>query len=242
MRSLESTTLRIQRSVRRQNRSPLQHGRPRWIVGAQSLQTGAGRNISFPYSSCFLPRCCLTWIPSGPHSSTVISSDEEGHRIIDDSDDSIAGPTNRNGKRPKVRAKSRSPTPPPALPDHLRNEARRIARKVVREQDPISMIDLDGPRRTQQPVLNIESSEEDDPDFAAIAAKVRAEHKRKVPQPLSTQTNGAGSSASSSVVKVKVLVKWVPHPFDEFANEQPEERWEYFIDRVCMHFCEPPLL
>ena len=196
-------------------------------------------SISFPYFLRLILGALVPYVrSSAPHSSTVISSDEEGHRVLSDSDGSVAGTTNRNGKRPKVRAKSRSPTPPPALPDHVRNEARRIARQVVREQDPINMIDPDRPgaHQVHQPVFNIESSEEDDPDFAAISARVRAEHKRKAPTPLSAQTKGAGPSTSSSVVKVKLLVKWVPHPFDEFAMEQPEERWEYFIDRVYIHF------
>ncbi|KAF9514239.1 hypothetical protein BS47DRAFT_892906 [Hydnum rufescens UP504] len=143
------------------------------------------------------------------------------------------GPKEYEWETSKAQAKSRSPTPPPALPEHFRNEARRIARQVVREQNPLPIIDLDAAetRRVYQPVLNIDSSEEDDPDFAAIAAKVRAEHKRKASALSSTQTNVAGPSRSSSGVKVKILVKWVQHPFDEFAQEQPEEAWNYFIDR-----------
>lgn len=170
----------------------------------------------------------LTYHPIS--SSTVISSDEgNGLNVLsDDSDDSVTVAKNKNGKRPKThkRQKSRSPTPPEPLPAHIRRDASNIARRLVREMDPTS--DETPLIRHKQPaVVDIAGSSEDD-DFAAITARVKAQYQ---PQAKPSTSSSTGASGSSSI-SIKMVVKWVPHPFDEFAQEEPPEIWEYSVEKA----------
>ena len=64
-----------------------------------------------------------------------------------------------------------------------------------------------------------------------MLAKVRRDYK---PSPKPYESAGArpADSASLSSGKVTVKVRWIPHPFDEAALSEPEEKWSFVVDRV----------
>lgn len=167
-------------------------------------------------------------------SSTVIDSDDELIEIRDssDSEGSVRGRgTNANGKRPNKRAKTRSLTPPPPMPQFQKDQARAMVRQILREQNPRSALDepVIHPLRSGGQSEDLLAAEDFDPEMAKLIEKIKTQYKPNTQAQSSSTIRGGGSTDGGNV---KIVVKWIPHPEDDFARSMPAEEFPYTIGRV----------
>jgi len=104
-----------------------------------------------------------------------------------------------------------------------------VAQEIIKEHIPHvnDIQDRETIRALNQFKDNPVEIEDDDPEVAAVLRRIKADYK---PQSI-RDSSSPGPAVCGPGGIVKIVITWVPHPYDGTTKDLPPEIWNYTVDR-----------